>query len=500
MARIRWSLVVVGTCLATQAAAQITPITVPKGHLRWDFYGQFESWDWRWRDGSREEAAADFARATLDQSFVPALASAAAQIRQLTGLAQVNLSLGQSIASQIVNRGTRGIGGAFGLTRNLTVFGSVPIVSVKIEPRFLLDPAQATAGTVTAGANLAFLTQLGSAIGRLQDTLTRLTDPADRTRAQRLIAQGSALQALLAEPFLPLAASQVGASVLQAVQGMRSDLSAFNIALAGTPSLSTRSVDLNAFNDYLTDPDGAIIASPIDETPYLIRMGDIEVGAAWALLDRFPKTRLGSGVRAALDATVRLRTAQLDRQDRFLDLGTGDRQPDLDVTLTTDVVAGRFGARFAAGYNLQLPGNQNRRVSPFDQPIAPDSTRAGVRRDPGDVIRLSARPFLRLATHLSLFAGVDVWARQADKFSYVAGQPPIEGVDIGVLALGTKSDAVLVSGGISYSHSGESKRGVLGLPMDASVKYERVARSGAGLVPDLNTVRVDLRLYSRLWK
>ncbi|MBM4186552.1 MAG: hypothetical protein FJ206_04490 [Gemmatimonadetes bacterium] len=486
--------------LPASGAAQITPITVPKGQLRWDFSAQFESWDWRWRDGNREEAAADFARASLDPAFVPSLASAAASIRQLTGLAQINLSLGQSTASQIVNRGTRGLGGAFGLTRGLTIFGTVPIVSVKIESRFLIDAAQATAGVATTGANLAFLGQLGNIVSRLQDTLPRLTDPAQRTLVQRLIAQGGALQSLLAEPFLPMASSAAGAAVQQAVQAMQADLSGFNIALTGAPALATRPIDPTGFNAYLTDPTGIIRAAPLDETPYLIRMGDVEVGAALAILDRFPTSRFGSGVRSVLNATVRLRTAQLDRQDRFLDLGTGDRQPDLEVNFTTDVAAGRFGARLAAGYNLQLPGNQNRRVAPFDQPIAPDSTRAGVRRDPGDVLRLSAQPFFRIATHLSLFGGGAVWARQADRFEYAAGQPPIEGVDIGVLSLGSKSDAVLISGGVSYSHSGQNKRGLFGLPMDASLRYERIARSGTGVVPDLNSVRVDLRLYSRLWR
>ena len=495
--------------------AQITPVTVPKGQLRWDFSGQLESWDARWRDGVREEAAADFARANLDRTFIPGLGEAEQRLQRITGLSQLNLSLGRSIASQIVNRGTRGIGGAFGLTKSITLFGSVPFVSVKIESRFLIDTATSTLGANPGAAQFAtFLNQLGAAVGALQTRITSGAfdgDPNLKAQAQARLSYGQMLLAeligLLSEPttasaFLPLGTSPVGAALLSQIRSFQAELA----GLFGVPgftaalSLPTRRADVDAFTNYLTDPTGPIISRPLDETPYLIRMGDIEVGAAWRLVDRFPAARFGSGFRATLDGTVRLRTAQLDRQDRFLDLGTGDRQPDVELNLTTDFAFGRLGLRMVGGYNLQLPGNQNRRVTSPDQPIARATTQAGVRRDPGDVIRVSARPFIRLATHLSVYGAVDYWTRQLDRFEYAAGQPPVEGVDLQVLGVGSKADALLLSTGISYSHSGQDKRGMLGLPMDASFRYQRVARSGTGIIPDSHSVRFDLRFYTRLWK
>ncbi|MFN0179468.1 MAG: hypothetical protein ACKVZ0_11770 [Gemmatimonadales bacterium] len=500
--------------LATPLAAQVTPITVPKGQLRWDFYAQLESWDWRWRDGAREEAAAAFARPIVDQAFLPGLADTEARLKRMTGLSQLNLSLGQSIASQIVNRGTRGIGGAFGLTKSITVYGSVPVVSVRVEPRFVLDTTSSTLGANPGGAQYAtFLNQLATALAALQSRIASGAfdpDPNLKALAQARLTYGQMLRADLlalvndpatASPFLPTASSQVGASLINQIQALQSDLAAFGVTgFTASLSLPTRRASVDDFTTYLTDPTGAVAGRPLDEVPYLIRLGDVEVGVAVALIDRFPRSRMGHGMRTTLDATLRLRTGQLDRQDRFLDVGTGDRQPDVDVNLSTDLALGRFGVRLVGGYNLQLPGNQNRRIGPPDQPIGAATTQAGVRRDPGDVIRLSARPFLRLATHLSLYGGVDFWTRRADKFVYAAGQPPIDGADIDVLAIGTKADALLLSGGLSYSHSGEDKRGALGLPMDASFRYERVARSGSGILPDINSVRVDLRFYTRLWR
>jgi len=37
------------------------------------------------------------------------------------------------------------------------------------------------------------------------------------------------------------------------------------------------------------------------------------------------------------------------------------------------------------------------------------------------------------------------------------------------------------------------------LPLDASLRYERVASSTLGIFPDANVVTIDLRFYSRLF-
>jgi Arc/MetJ family transcription regulator len=387
----------------------------------------------------------------------------------------------------------------------------VPIVSVKIEPRFLLDTTTSNLGLNTAAlgfGNLIVQLQLAASAIR-----SKLADPAlpagERATLDALLARiqimEPELQALLTDPataayFLPTASSAVGTALRNEVQRLRTDLLAAGItAFSATLNLPTGRASADDFGTFVTDPAGPIAGQPIDDTPYLIRLGDIEVGAAVALIDKYPTTRLGRGIRATVDATVRLRTGQLDRPDRFLDLGTGDRQPDVDLNLTTDIALGRLGVRMAGGYNLQLPGNQNRRVTPYDQPLAPVTTTAGVRRDPGDMVRVSVRPFFRLATYLSLYGAVDYWSRKADTFSYAAGQSPIEGVDLEVLARGTRTDALLLSGGISYSHAGESKLGLMRLPLDASLRYERILRSQTGILPDASTVRVDLRLYTRLW-
>jgi hypothetical protein len=481
--------------------------------------GQFDIWDWRWNDGSREEDAAPFNRSIMDRRFIPTLGAAEDRVRRITDRSDLTLSLGRSTSSRLVNLGTSGFGGAFGLTRFLTIHGMVPLVAVKVQPRVLIDSTGATAAfngasavfgtSVGAAAASSFLGTLRAAIMRLGSNLTGGTydsDPVKKALAQETLARAEALElelvALLTGPeadFVPRTGSPAGVALQAVITELKTILAQLDVTqFTGTLPLGGTPWGYADFEDYLTNLDGPIAAFGVD-VPTLSYVGDIEVGAALALIDRFPSTRIGAGLRAVLDATVRLRTAQLDSPDRFFDVPTGDRQPDLDVSLTTDVGFGRFGARLAGGYNLQLPGNQNRRIAAPDQPIAVKTSLAGVRRDPGDVIRLSGHPFFRLAPYLSLYAGVDYWTKQADQFSYAAGQPPLSGFDPAVLGQGSESNAFTLSAGLSYSHAGLSKRGLLGLPMDASFRYQRIVRSTRGLVSDINTVRVDLRFYTRIF-
>ncbi len=486
-------------------SAQILPLTVPRGKLRWDFAGRFESFDWRWRDGIREEAAGDFNNKSLDRNFVPGLGDAEDRIKRIAGI-NASLSLGTSQASEIVNRGMLGIGGAIGVTNRITVFGMVPIVRIQVRPIFAITSTGANAGL--SPNNSTTLNQLAVAVDSLRKLINNHqydSDPTLKALAQTTLDQAVDLQGLLTTPvvarFLPLSGSAIGSALLAGISTFQQNmhgplgLSIFN----ALPSLPSSGITNAQFDQYITDPNGPIAAQSLTAVPETIYVGDIEVGAVLGLFDRFPKSDLGVGARSALVGTVRLRTARLASPTRFFDLGTGDRQPDVQVDWVTDLARGRLGARLAASYNLQLPGNQNRRVTNPNDPIALASALAAVRRDPGDELRLTARPFIRLAPYLSLYAGVEYWKKGEDKWTYLPGQDSVAGVDISVLGLGSKSNALLLSGGISYTHSGLNKYGGLKLPLDASLRYERVARSTLGVFPDGNVVSINLRFYSGLW-
>ena len=516
MSARRLALLLVLCCPAIPPlSAQLQPITVPRGLLRLEFGGRFEYWDRRYLDGTRQDAAGDFIRNPLDGGFLPTLAADEAALRRVTGVPAISLSLGASSGSMLVNVGTGIIGAAYGLGSRLTVFGNVPIVRVRVQNVFALDSTDATAGFNPAhpvfgdpalGAQTAtFLNQLDAALGTVAANLAAGAydaDPARKALAQQTLTQGTALQTdletlLLGATFLPLAGSGAAAAMTAPIESLRATLT----TLAGpgfdaAPAFPAARLSAAAFEGFATNPDGPIASSPF-QAPILQYLGDVELGAAFAWLERRPAT--GLGVRSVIQGTVRLRTGRLDLPQNFFDRSTGDRQSDLQGDLVTDVVKGGLGARITARYVYQLPGRVTSRITPPDQPIAPAAATAELERDPGEIIEFGIEPFVRIAPTLALVAGVRRWSKGADSYSYTRSQPPLDGLSPDLLAIGSKQNATLLSASLSFVHDGKRKDGTIGLPMDAALHWERVIGSSLGRVPERHALAVQLRLYRKLF-
>ncbi|MEZ4586104.1 MAG: hypothetical protein R2909_06860 [Gemmatimonadales bacterium] len=516
---MRVSLLLLGLALAPASlVAQALPLTLPKGKIRLDFSGRFESFDRRFNDGTKEEWAGDF-DGPLDRATIAGLSETETILKRITGLSDASLNLGRTSALQLINLGTLGFGGAVGVTDWLTIFGSVPFVRVKARTRVSLDTTGANAGfngtdpvfgQAAAVAQWSlFAADLTGQIGELEDSLASGFYDADPTRkalAQQTLTQAQSLltdlQALYGSSpatFLPRSGTSIANAMLQVIQTLQTRLTSLDLpSFSGAPPLPTGNFTDESYAAYLTDPEGPIAAKAFDDVPELSYVGDIEIGAVVRLLDHFPASSYGKGMRSALETTVRLRTARLDTPDRFLDVGTGDRQPDVEVNLVTDLGAGRFGTRVRVGYNLQLAGNQNRRIAPPGM-LAPANTLAGLRRNPGDVIQAAVQPYFRIAPYLALGASFDYWRRGADAWDYAAGQPPLEGLDPNVLGEGSKADAALFGLSLIYTHSGVDRHGRQRLPLDARVRWQRVASSATGRVADSHVLTVDLRFYGNLF-
>jgi len=502
---------------ALPLAAQLAPITVPKGLLRLDFGGRFDNWDRRFLNGVKQDPGADFTHNPFSASFLPTLAAAEAELRRVTGVQAISLSLGSSSSSMLVNVGTGSIGAAYGLTSRLTLFGTVPIVRVRIQNRFSLDSTDANAGFNPADPSFgdaAGAALTSSFLAQFQSTLTTISariaagtydaNPAQKALAQQIVTQGTPLhgdlKALLETvTFLPVAGSAAAGSLLAPIESLQTSIETLDPAFSFTalPALPARGPGGQEFEDFITSPDGPMQGRPFSP-PILQYIGDIEVGAAFTWLDHRPRSG-GIGVRSVLVGTVRLRTGQLDRPDNFFDIGTGDRQPDVQGDLVTDFVRGRIGARVTARYVLQLPGRQERRLSPPDHPLAPAATLAAVEWDPGEIVEGSFEPFLRIGPTLALTAGVRHRSKRADRYTYVRNQAPIEGTTPDVLASGSEQNATAFSAGLSFTHDGHRRDGTVGMPMEAALRWEKVTRSSLGRVPASESVSMALRFYRKIF-
>jgi len=500
---------------AAPLAGQLAPITVPRGLLRLDFGGRFDYWDRRFLNGTRQDAAGDFIRDPLDGSFLADLALDEAELRRITGVQAISLSLGKSASSMLVNVGTASIGAAYGLGRRLSVFGTVPIVRVRVQNTFAIDTTGATAGfnpahplfgdATLASQTTLFLAELEAALSTLTNKLAAGDydgNPTQKILAQQTLTQGTALRTdlealFLAATFLPLAGTSGAVAITTPIESLRTNITSLSVpGFTAAPAFPAAKVDGTAFQDYATQADGPIAGDRF-QPPILQYIGDIEVGAAFAWLERRPAR--GLAIRSVIQGTVRLRTGKLDLPDSFFDLSTGDYQPDVQGDLVTDLMAGGLGARLTARFVYQLPGRLTRRISPPDQPIAPAASTAALERDPGEILELGIEPYLRLGPTLALMAGLRRWNKGADRYTYVRNQTPIEGLSPDVLAIDSKENGAVLSAALSFAHDGKRKDGSTGFPMDASVRWERVIGSSLGRVPIRHTVAMQLRLYRKLF-
>lgn len=522
MRSLRPALLGVLLCTPATIAAQFAPLTVPRGRFAVEIRTASEVWDERFLAGTRRPAGHDFTRGALDASFFPAFAPADERLARLSGLNGSLLNLGGHSAIQITSMREFGLGVSVGVTSRLTLFGLVPIRRVRVQTQATFDPeggssgfnpADPTFGT-PAGLNaaVAFFAQFDAAIAALADRLASGTwdnDPVTRALAESTLQESEQVRddllALLLtpatrSPFLPLAGSPLGAAVLSRIGALQQRFSQ-SLGVPGftlQPALPGQGLTQADFDRFLTAADGPVAGSLL--APTIQTLGDIEMGAAILLGERAVGPEQALAWRSALQAVVRLRTSQLDNPDRFYDLGTGDRQPDVELRLVTDLGRGRAAIRLTGSYNLQLPGNQLRRVGPPSQPIQYADRLAAVRKDPGDVIGVSVLPGYRFTPRFAFVTGVEWWRRGADAFEWLADQPPIPGVDPDLLAEESAASAVVVRGGLTWSHPGGGRGGVGRAPLDASVTWERVmAAGGEGRVPRSEVVRATLRLYGRVW-
>ena len=501
--------------VVTASSAQLQPVTVPKGVFRLDLGGRFETWDTRWLDGTKQGAGGDFTSNPLGASFLSTIGAEQAELRRITGVQGITLSLGRSASSILVNVSTGGIGAAYGITRRLTLFGMVPWVRVRVQNTFGIDTTTANAGFNPAhplfgdgsGSETAlFLGQLDLALGTLSENLTNGVydaDPPAKALAQQTLGTGAALLEdleglFLNATFLPREGTAGAEALTDPIEALRATLTTLQIAgFTASPVFPIGPVESEAFEDFATNQDGPIAGLPF-ATPILQYIGDVEVGAAYTLLDRAAPAR-GLAIRSTLVGTVRLRTGRLDRPAHFFDLPTGDRQPDVQGDLITDVMGKSFGARLSARYVLQLAGRLNKRLAPPDQPIAPADRLAALSRDPGEIIEFGIEPYLRMAPTLALGGGVHHWSKAADTYTYVLNQPPIEGTTPDVLAIGTKENGTRINAFLSFAHDGRRKDGTVGMPMDASIRWEKVIGSSLGRVPAKNSIVAQLRLYKKIF-
>ncbi len=523
---LRLGAALLAIMMAAPLSAQLAPLGAPKGTLRFDIRGMFQSADRRIFDGNTEDYLADFGRGTSVRDKLPSLASADALIADIVGQPNYQLNLGVQRANGQLTVGTGTIGVALGITRRITLFANVPFVTTRVQAHRGIDPASSdggvnpahpTFGTPAAQAAAdAFFTAFTNALGALDTRIANGTysgDPGLAAIANAISARGAALQNDLftltrdaaASPFVPTAGSATGREIIAVIRGLQDTLSN-TLGVTGTgftadPVLADARLNDAEFADYLSSTGDTTTVVPLPEAK-ISRMGDMDIGAIFTVINRFdqPGRRLG-GFRLAVTGLVRLPTGQRDDPNNLLDVGTGNGRYEVGVSGTADVGAGRIGTRLEGGYLLRLAALRVRRVAPLDDPFAPAQL-ANINENAGDVLSLGARPFFRLAPGIAVHGLMDYYRIGADAAEYNRPSDVIPGVSASVLAEGQRT-ALAVGGGITYvgraAHDCEPGR-KCGWPIEAAWNYSTVVRATGGRVTKFRTTRLEIRWYQRLWR
>jgi hypothetical protein len=515
--RVRWIL---SLCLVLPGAplgAQLPSITVPQGLFRIELGGEFRHSDSRFHAGSTEDIGRPFTTLPMGSDFFPTLSTSEARIGAIIGNPTYRINLGRSTGQGFIDIGTVTIAAAYGLTRRLTVFGSVPIVKTRSQLTFRFDSSGADAGFnpndpalgSAAGQiqTAAFFTEFDAALTTLGAKIANGdydADPAQKALAQQALADGTSLRDGFAvvyadpdAPFVPTETSTAGLALTDTVAIFQATLAGLNVSGFSTlPALAATPISETDFDNFITAPAGPVRGFPLDEAN-LNLLGDIEAGISYGLVDNWNRGAKLGGFRAAVTGTVRFPTGQLDRPENFLDVGTGTGHFAARVTGSVDLGSGRWGARIIGGYEFGFPATLVRRVSGPFQPIAFASRTTEVQREPGDLLEFSAAPFFRLAPALAITGGVRLRHRTKDVVSYANDSLP--GVDPAVLADETEWSLAEFQAGVVYVAPAAIDITRKGLPVEASWIIEGPLSESGGIVAKERTMRLLLRVFMKFF-
>ncbi|MEO5825619.1 MAG: hypothetical protein ABIR59_07010 [Gemmatimonadales bacterium] len=497
--------------------AQLPSLNAPAGALRIELRGAFHPTTEFWRDGVRQPLGTLITPGSvLDAGATPLVAEVDSRLSAILGAPAPSNNLGRVAPIAEWQRGVGTIGLAYGITRRVTVYGNVPIVSVRTQVDLRPDSAGGTLGFnpsdpilgTTAGANqtATFFAEFDQALSELSTRLGRgdfAADPSREARAQALLATGPGVRSMLFElladpqlssPVLPTTGSASGTALLGRVAAVRGAFNDdFGIGFSSNPALPTGPLTPAGF-DALLDAETAFGYSPRNGAPR-VALGDVEAGV---ILQAFHREGARSRSAAWLRGGVRFPTGQSPAVGALLDQGTGDRQTDIEVGATVEVLRGRIGVRAEGKYIRQLAGDTEARVGSPLQALLPARFLAATSRDPGDVVAIIAQPFFRMATNLAVTGLLQHERRGADTFQYIDGQTPVTGANVADLSIGTRSSVTRIGLGLSYSHDGRGRDGALRMPVEASFSVERAVASSRGVVPAPLTSRVQFRIYKAI--
>jgi hypothetical protein len=510
----------------------------PRGVLRVGISPRWEQWNERYSaGGTREALGAGFTLDSLGPSFIPFLSGLAPSLAALTGLAAPPLSLGSLSTHLDVTQVTTPITLDYGLTPRVGLQAMIPYVKNRVH-------VSAAANQGGAGATLGFnpaislagaqqqnalvITSLGTAATTLTAELVRcngLSDAsctainADRPGATALVQLAgqvsdavTTVYGTLAAPgslYAPVAGSSLHTAVDARLTSLNTQFQSFLGApttgewVTGRP-VAAPPIAAADLATLLSDPAYGFSARAFGDYEHS-HVGDIEVGAKFLLLDTFgppataPLLPRAGALRVAIAGALRLPTGQLDLPDDFTDIGTGDRQADLELRGFADLAIGpRFWTSAVVRVGLQRPDRLLRRITDLPGEALPELAREQeVSRDLGDVVEVELAPRYVPNEEFAFSALYRLRSKGADTYRGTFTVTGADGtplsLDASTLGTGTEQTEHLAGFAITFSTVRGHARRTAKWPLEISFVHTQVL-AGKG-VPRILANSVAFRIY-----
>jgi hypothetical protein len=524
-----------GYVLAAAIVASATPAAalaqypdtymLRRGVLRMSFEPTYTNWNHRFdSSGVAIPLGSDFSFDSTAGNFYPTMTPVERAIWSITGDSTLRITAGAFRTQLEADVRRFPFNFRIGLLDRLTFTASIPVVTSRVQVDFTVDSsanvgwnqasAVSTAAATAVPQILALLGQVEASANALDATVSSggLDCPSGPqcdsardliSRARSLVNNLIALTgvdaagnlATILPPFAPLSGSASADAIADAISGISAEFQIFGApGISGTLPLPTGIVSPDSIQSVLTETTAGFgyDAMPLEFTKYRQKLGDLELGLRFGILQ-------GQSLRAVLSTTVRLPTGTRDAADNYVDIGTGDKQTDVEVGLEAAFEpGGTVGISVAARYNLQLGDQLERRLSPTHQPIALAGSQQLVTRNLGDVISLAAYPTLRLNQAFRAYGAIQYYRKGLDTYSGSDFTPPslatISATDRG---LETAIRSLSLGAGIHFRSSGRDD--ALSLPAEAGIYYFAAYHGSGGFTPKMSGVTFYLRLFRRLF-
>lgn len=469
-----------------------------------------------------------FASGALGVRELPSLLPAQSALRTLTGDANFQLNVGQLVSSADSRVVTTPFTLEYGVTNRLTLGVTVPVIQthttvfVELNPRAKIPPR--IGNPITLGlsavnvgpnpaklgnsnaqqANQGVINQLTDALGQLHSYIAGCASsgtcsPSDVSSAMQAAVQDSLFRNAIAviygtdntaSPFAPFGSAQT------TINSRLTSLQTTVNGLLGTSYSFTGLAGANAPAALLQLQQLATALPGIGYdslgSPDRIGIGDVEVSAAFKLMDGFGDTTRNRAVRTLLRAVVRLPTGQPTFGIVPFEVGTGTHQTGGDLAAIVDTrLSRRFMATLVAQYTAYFTNAALLRVPNSDYSLFPLVPAVpGMWRE-GNAIQLEATPRVQLTSSLSFNGAYALRHQAAPQYTTLDGSPAP------VFDATTEQRVGL---GFGYSTVNRYQAGRSSFPFEVFFTHlETIAASG-GLTPKYRRDQVELRIYYRLFR